>query len=298
MSSREVNWPLIKHRWEHLKDLDLPLIDSSKVTVLLGRDVLRVHDVLDSRTPREGELAPDAVRTHFGWCITGPVPTVMLNSSAPPRASIFSINSSNLYDQLNDNIVHFWTTESLGVNPLPNKMISAEDKKALDILKSSIRHTGERYEVALMLKQERHPLPNNYALALRLFLSQERRFKKDPDYAAGYARVVNGYITAGHAKKVSPSEVANTPELWFLPHHGVVTPTKPGKIRVVFNPSARFKGISLNDQLYKGPDLLTSLIGIIMRFRRLPVPISGDIEKIRFSSSVIRFWFRESISLC
>jgi hypothetical protein len=64
-----------------------------------------------------------------------------------------------------------------------------------------------------------------------------------------------------------------------MPHHGEVNPHKPEKVRVIFNPSARHRGTSLN-QLYKGPDLLTSLIGVLLRFRRFPVPISGDIEKM------------------
>ena len=49
---------------------------------------------------------------------------------------------------------------------------------------------------------------------------------------------------------------------------------------MVFNPSARHRGTSLNEQLFKGPDLLISLIGVVMRFRIFPYPISGDIEKM------------------
>lgn len=64
ITSRKTNWPALKHQWKHLNDLDLPFIDSIKVTVLLGRDVMRVHDVLDVRMPLEGIEAPDGVRPH------------------------------------------------------------------------------------------------------------------------------------------------------------------------------------------------------------------------------------------
>ena len=41
------------------------------------------------------------------------------------------------------------------------------------------------------------------------------------------------------------------PTSWCIPHH----PSKPGKIRVVFDSSAEFKEISLNKNLMSGPDL-------------------------------------------
>ena len=63
-------------------------------------------------------------------------------------------------------------------------------------------------------------------------------------------------------------------------NHGVIHPHKPEKVHVVFNPSSPFKGTSLNDQLYKGPDLLTSPIGVLLSFWQFPFPISGDIEKM------------------
>ena len=42
--------------------------------------------------------------------------------------------------------------------------------------------------------------------------------------------------------------------------------------------AAKINGISLNEQLLTSPDLLQSLIGVIMRFRQGRVAIQGDIK--------------------
>ena len=53
---------------------------------------------------------------------------------------------------------------------------------------------------------------------------------------------------------------------------------KPGKLQVVFDCTARYKGTSLNDQPPIGPDLTNSLLGVLLRFRQEPVSLSSDIE--------------------
>ena len=53
---------------------------------------------------------------------------------------------------------------------------------------------------------------------------------------------------------------------------------KPGKLQVVFDCTARYKGTSLNDQPLIGPDLTNSLLGVLLRFRQEPVSLSLDIE--------------------
>ena len=49
------------------------------------------------------------------------------------------------------------------------------------------------------------------------------------------------------------------------------------KIRLVFDTAAKKNGTSFNDLLEAGPDLLESLIAVIIRFRQHPVAIVGDI---------------------
>lgn len=67
---------------------------------------------------------------------------------------------------------------------------------------------------------------------------------------------------------------------WYIPHHGVFHPQKPGKICVVFDCSAKFQDISLNDNLLDGPDLTNALVGVLCRFRKGLVAVMCDVERI------------------
>ena len=65
---------------------------------------------------------------------------------------------------------------------------------------------------------------------------------------------------------------------WYLPHHPVTNPNKPGKVRRVLNGAAKFHGTSLNKSLLTGPDLLQNLIHVLLRFRQHQFGVSADIE--------------------
>ena len=47
---------------------------------------------------------------------------------------------------------------------------------------------------------------------------------------------------------------------------------------MVFDAAAKYRGTSLNDNLVQGPDLVNSLVGVLVRFRQEPVALVGDIE--------------------
>ena len=57
-------------------------------------------------------------------------------------------------------------------------------------------------------------------------------------------------------------------EGWYIPMLAVYHPKKPDSVRVVFDSSAKFQDVSLNNVLLQGPDLCNSLLGILLRFRR------------------------------
>ena len=92
-------------------------------------------------------------------------------------------------------------------------------------------------------------LPNNRPLAEKRLTNLERSLDKDTERAKAYYDTVDTYIAKGYVRKLSPTEtVAKEPKnTWYLPHHAVTNPNKPGKVRVVFDAAASYKGTSLSD---------------------------------------------------
>ena len=37
---------------------------------------------------------------------------------------------------------------------------------------------------------------------------------------------------------------------WYLPHHPVINPNKPDKIRIVYDCAAKYRNTSLNEQVF------------------------------------------------
>ena len=110
-------------------------------------------------------------------------------------------------------------------------------------------------------------------------MSVEKRLLKDPIIAERYVTTIEKYVFDGHACLLPTTEVQGQKgRVWYLPHHYVINPNKPNKIRVVFDGAAKFQGTSLNDHLLRDPVLLANLVGILVRSREAPVAVTGDIE--------------------
>ena len=107
----------------------------------------------------------------------------------------------------------------------------------------------------------------------------EKRLDKDTELKAQYTKTINDDIEKGYVIRVNDFSVEKRTSLeWYLPHHPVLNPNKPGKVRRVLNGASRFHGKSLNSVLLTGPDLLQDLFNVLLRFRQFPFAVSADIE--------------------
>lgn len=111
----------------------------------------------------------------------------------------------------------------------------------------------------LPFKEERPNLPNNKTCAVHRLKCLERRLRRDKQYYKDYTAFMEETIARGDPEKVSKEEINKHPA-WYIPHHGVYHPQKPGKIGVVFDCSAKFRETSLNDHLLTGPELTNTLL--------------------------------------
>lgn len=143
-------------------------------------------------------------------------------------------------------------------------------------------------------------LRNNYYLTLAHLKSTESRLvKSGPEYAYAYCNQIKDMVIRGAARQLS-TEFKNYSGLFYLPHHEIHKPgSQSTPLRIVFNSSARYLGLSLNDCLAKGPNVLSSIFGNL-RFRQHKITVTRDIKKMynsvhipKLDQNVHRFLWRD-----
>ena len=175
-----------------------------------------------------------------------------------------------------DELVHrFWKIEAEGTLPEQNED-SSRDQLAVQTIENSICFNGERYQIGFPWKPVKK-LQNNYFSAVNQLRSLQKRLQNDHGLNQKYNQALKTDLDKNLVKPVKMQ--APPPEsIWYLPHHPVTNPSKPGKVRRVANAASKFRGESLNSNLLTGPDLLNNIVGILLRFREHPVAVLSDIE--------------------
>ncbi|XP_062556722.1 uncharacterized protein LOC134221543 [Armigeres subalbatus] len=175
----------------------------------------------------------------------------------------------------------YFRIDSLGATSPGKLLLSVEDERAEALLKSLTRFSGGRYETGLLWRYANVRLPDSRSMALRRHRCLEKRMANDPQLAEVLQQKIDEYVTKGYIRRLSSNEVhQQSNDVWFLPIFPVVNANKPGKIRIVWDAAAKVHGTSLNSALLKGPDLLCSLLEILLRFRLYSVAVTGDIREM------------------
>ena len=277
----EIPTPQVALHHAHLVDIAdfIPPIDSrSDMLLLIGRDMPEAHHVLDQRIGPVG--SPYAQKLPFGWVIIGEaclgknINVNKINLLENGRTSYFEPCSYNLRikDDMANNVFNRTKEDE-------KMSLSIEDRLFLDVMDSTFyKNSGGNWTAPLPFRPGRPRLPNNRAHALKRLNILQRSLDKKPETKERFLNFMGKIFDSGHAEAAPP--LGSSDECWYLPMFGVYHPKKPGKIRVVFDSSAQYQGISLNSVLLPGPDLVNNLLGVLLRFRRGPVAIMADIQQM------------------
>ena len=193
--------------------------------------------------------------------------------------------------------------ETLGMGKLANPTHLIEDKQALPLMeKTTFKSASEdAYESGLLWREEETSLPNIYKIAKRRLQSLEKKFENCPKIREKYVKSIQVDIEKGYAKKLSEEEVqCDSKVTWYLPHRFVINPKKTDCLRRVYDASAKFMGQSLNDKIYTGPDLLSSLFGVFFRFCEGRIVMDADVKEMYHTlclpdKSAMRFLWRDTL---
>ena len=269
-----INVPALGRDWlksfDHLSDIEFPH-RAGPIDLILGVQYSHLH--AEDEVRQGLPFQPVAKRTKLGWHVIG-----------PDNVKDSTVSYLNFARKIN--LEKFYDFETLGVRApdcnCPEQIMSRDGKKAMELFESSCKLLDGRYVIGLPWKKDPVNLPNNYPVAKRRLESLERSLKRNPTKAKKYSDAIREYESSGWARRLSETEIEKTKgPLYYLPHHGIYRPEKKSTpLRIVFDPACSYQGISLNSFLYKGPCLIGSLLGVLLRFREEAVAFAGDISKM------------------
>ncbi|XP_028517140.1 uncharacterized protein LOC110246561 [Exaiptasia diaphana] len=289
----QIPTPEVALRWKHLQriaDKIQPYREDLPIGILIGNSCVRAIKPRDVIPGKSND--PYAIRTTLGWGIIGPASPEgthegkVLESAACHRITSTEITSKTAPANklvhvkqhkkvMKPEAIRTLLEQDFKDGQINTKPLSQEDLRFLRTMKEGIHLTEDQhYEMPLPLREGNIDLPFNRKQVENRLQQLRKRLERDSKYKEDYTKFMEDMITNGYAEKAPQTTTAK----WYIPHHGVYNPRKPGKIRVVFDCSAEFNGHSLNSHLMQGPDLTNSLIGVLCRFRQERTAIACDIE--------------------
>ncbi|KAI3378318.1 hypothetical protein SNEBB_003526, partial [Seison nebaliae] len=245
------------HLPQNLQDLlanDVYDGTSKQIDVIIGLDYY--HQFMTDEIIR-GKTT--ATKTVFGWTVSG---TAFEDEDVPIERSEFFAVSNQEPEKL-------WELDAVGI---------AESTEETATYADPILQNG-RYQVELPFKNDRRP-KTNFSQAIKRMDNLYRRLSNEQ--CVEYQQSIKDLLQKGILEPVSNPDPNKG---FFLPHHGVSRRGK--KIRIVFDGSSTDSdGLSLNDALDPGPNLLLLIQDVLLRFRLFEFTTTADIEAAFHSLSL------------
>lgn len=216
------------------------------------------------------EAAPPKKWNHYDWDIL----------QARKVIKICAVSEKVQEDvDLKNMVKRFHDLETIGVLEDPS---NNDDLVAERIFQENIRKENGKYVVRFLWKELKPALKSNQRQAYCRLISTYKSLKQTPGLLEAYHKaLILDPLRRGVIEEVKPDQPPQG-VLFYLPHHLIQTPDKvTTKLRPVFDASAKeSKGdLSLNDCIYRGPNLMADLAGLLVKLRTYRYVLLGDIEK-------------------
>ena len=180
-----------------------------------------------------------------------------------------------------------------GQCPVGAKSMSLKDEREYEKFKSNLKYEkdgttddpGPYWRTSFPWNVDRNQLINNKSAVLGVMNATKRKLGKDPVWEEVYENQLKDLINRGVAKEVKDEELSDWikegGKTYYIAHQMALNPaSKTTPVRVVFNSSQVFHGYSLNSSWDLGPDIMSNLHGVLLRFRKDLVGGQGDITKM------------------
>ncbi|XP_043202130.1 uncharacterized protein LOC122370531 [Amphibalanus amphitrite] len=233
-----------------------------------------------------------AERTPLGWTCVGPMREKgQVSSQIRTGAHAVTVSEEAGLDRI---LRQFWEIDSFQPMSDRKSPLTTDEKSAVAHAEETMEMQDGRYEVGVPWKGHTPALnqrSNNKGVALARLRSLEASLLKKPDLKDKYEEVIASNLEKGYVRKLEESDVAIQNEAcWYLPHFPVVREDKQTtKVRFVMDAAFQVGGRSLNSEMLPGPKLQNDIVDLLLRFRRRPVALVGDIKEM-FS----QIWLKES----
>ena len=252
-----------------------PLLTGAPIGLLLGYHVSSAFCPLQIAC--KDIESPFGIRTPLGWCVMGGIRNIntiptshsCLNSVEVPALPEFCLDP--LYHPPLPSILHNYLP---GMAEDSRGSYSQDDLRFLEIMERHMQPMHDGHMSAPLPLRPKSVLPSNLFVARSRLNSLKKKLQGQPDLRESYVVAMEEMITLGFAERCPKTQIPG--RVWYIPHHAVVT----DKTRIVFDCSVKVGKVSLNECLLQGPDLLNSLLGILLRFRSNSVALSCDIKKM------------------
>ena len=270
---------------KQFEDVNIFTIDDCMtVDVIIGNDNAFLMWAKEERIGESFD-EPHAIHTPLGWLASGGVSLLSEGVAQSFRVQTAGCVSSDSVDAtryatelekrdreiltLKDTIKEL-SLDAETVVP------SRNDVLACDLVKPNVRVKDNRFEIPVPLKSD-ISLPNNFVLASDRLADLRKKALKQPEVCEFLIDSMKDLKSSGYIES-SEGFDAKCGQEWYLPYFV----TSQAKKRIVYDGKAKFRGVCVNDAILSGPDLLNSLVGILMRFRFGEFALMADVTKCYF----------------